>query len=103
MFDNVGPKIKVVSMTFAILGIISSFVGGGTIIGNGMTWLGVAILVIGSLLSWIGSLVMIGLSEIIENTYETKEYTKLMAMQQTGLSEKEVEDWCNGYEVDEDN
>jgi hypothetical protein len=102
MFENVGPKIKVVSMTFAILGIISSFVGGGAIIGNGKIGLGVVIIVIGSLLSWIGSLAMIGLAEIIENTYETKEYTKLIAMQQTGLSEKEVEDWCNGYEVDDE-
>ena len=72
MFSNIGGKIKVTAKVFCWIGIIVSVVGGlGMIVAGGV---GTALL--GSLLSWVGSFVMVGFGELIENTAEIAANTR---------------------------
>ncbi|MDD2647828.1 MAG: hypothetical protein PHI27_08700 [Eubacteriales bacterium] len=77
MFDNIGGKIKSLAKIVAWIGIICSVIVGvigmfqpvaafGTNI-NGILP-GVIVIVIGALSSWIGSWVMYGFGQLIENT-----------------------------------
>lgn len=76
MFDNVGDKIKGVAKVFCWLGIIVSVLVGivlmmvGVNTRNGeMTFIvGIVITVVGSLLSWIGSLITYGIGELVQNS-----------------------------------
>ncbi len=69
MFSNIGGKIKRLSTAICAVGIGVSVLCGMIIIASGaMLGMGFAILIGGSLLSWIGSFFAYGFGELIENT-----------------------------------
>lgn len=70
MFDNVGSKIKGLASFFCWGGIIASIIGGIILIGldEDLIFAGIAVIVIGSLLSWISSFVLYGFGELVVNS-----------------------------------
>ena len=90
MFSNIGRKIKVTAKVFCWIGIICSVISGiGMIVSSVaasryasfeyillMIGAGVAVIVLGSLLSWVGSFMMVGFGELIEKTTEIAENTR---------------------------
>ena len=69
MFKNIGKKIKVLAVVFCVLGIIGSLIAGGTLLdGWGTEAIGAAIMIGGSLLSWISSFVLYGFGELVDNS-----------------------------------
>lgn len=69
MFSNIGGKIKRLAIAICAVGIGVSVLCGMIIIASGaMLGMGFAILIGGSLLSWIGSFFAYGFGELIENT-----------------------------------
>ena len=76
MWDNIGGKIKGLAKIIALLGIISSIIGGivfFNIDGSGMyVGIGFATIFLGSLFSWIASWFMYGFGELIENSESIK-------------------------------
>ena len=76
MFKNIGGKIKGLAKVICYVGIAISVIAGIVMIGfgsfsyNGDTMIGVgfAVMLVGSLVSWIGSLFAYGFGELIENT-----------------------------------
>lgn len=77
MYSNIGKKIQGLAKFFAILGIIICVVIGGLIIQDaegaygyneiGLT-IGIAVIVLGSILSWIFSFVLYGFGRLVENS-----------------------------------
>ena len=67
MFDEIGRKIKILAKCITIIGIII-FVIYGIIIFANYRLLGLAIMLGGSLLSWISSFMLYGFGHLIENT-----------------------------------
>ena len=74
MFDNIGGKIQALAQIICWIGIIISAIVGLCVIGDSVL-LGLIIIVIGFLSSWIGSFVMFGYGELIEATSETRDMT----------------------------
>ncbi len=82
MFNNIGHKIKTVAKIFTWVGIISCVLygliiifSGGKATVNGMsfgyaasTLLGLAIMIIGSVCSWLVNLTLYGFGELVENS-----------------------------------
>ena len=70
MFTNIGGKIKGLAKAVCYIGIIVSVICGFGMIcsNNSDTVVGVVVLLGGSLVSWLGSLVSYGFGELIENT-----------------------------------
>lgn len=72
MFKNIGGKIKGLAKVICIVGIAISVVAGISMIGSGyngaMVGMGLAVMIVGSLVSWIGSFFAYGFGELIENT-----------------------------------
>ena len=80
MFSNIGRKIKVTAKVFCWIGIILSVVGGIGVIAAGFMELlprastaalilsGIGIALLGSLVSWVGSFMMVGFGELVENS-----------------------------------
>lgn len=70
MFDNVGGKIKAVAQVVTWLGIVVSVIAGLNIISidEGLAFQGFLVMVLGSLLSWLGALTLYGFGQLIENT-----------------------------------
>ena len=69
MFNNIGGKIKGFAKLICALGIIASIIGGVAIIGSG--WLaifGILTAIVGSLSAWIGTWVLYGFGELIDQT-----------------------------------
>ena len=88
MFDNIGKKIKGVAGFVFILGSVASVVYGlGTMMslsffsssyGSGIL-LGILIIGVGILLSWLSVLLIYGFGELIEKTTEIAKNTKDLA------------------------
>lgn len=74
MFRNIGDKIKIVAEVSCWLGIVGSVLYGIIIAGRIedsillSLLIGVLIMGLGSLLSWIGSFVLYGFGQLIENS-----------------------------------
>ena len=81
MFDNIGHKIKMLAKVLCWVGIIFSVAVGILFIRSGrpedgkisavgmiMTLIGFSILVGGSLFSWVGSFVLYGFGQLVENS-----------------------------------
>ena len=76
MFKNIGGKIKELAQVICYLGIAISVVAGIVMIGFGsssyngdtMVVMGCVVMIVGSLVSWIGSFFAYGFGELIENT-----------------------------------
>ena len=69
MFDNIGGKIKTLAQVICWIGIACSVVFGIAVVANEYTrLLGIAIIVLGPLLSWVSSFLLYGFGQLIENT-----------------------------------
>ncbi len=72
MFKNIGGKIKGLAKVICFVGIAISVVAGIGMMGSGyndaMVGMGLAVMIVGSLFSWIGSFFAYGFGELIENT-----------------------------------
>ena len=77
MYRNVGDKIKIVAETICWLGIVGSVVYGFYVMFNDIEnadvvllqiLIGLGIMIVGSLSSWIGSFVLYGFGQLIENS-----------------------------------
>lgn len=76
MFKNIGGKIKGLAQVICYLGIAISVIAGIFMIGFGsssyngdtMIVMGCVVMIVGSLVSWIGSFFAYGFGELIENT-----------------------------------
>lgn len=90
MFDNIGGKIKGMAKFFCWVGIIISVIAGIFILIGGasinysfgvsgvpMYFVGLAVIAIGSLLSWLGSLTLYGFGELVENSTYCAEALKI--------------------------
>lgn len=105
MYKNIGWKIKVVATIFAAIGMIFGItigiglfyilneLSGETASSAAIGFLVAAILV---LLSWIGSFVLFGYGELIEETSEIKNYL-VIKNETISIKDKiaELEDWKN--------
>lgn len=67
MFDNIGGKIKGASVTICVIGIIASLCAGFFFLREDL-FLGVVIMIAGSLVSWLGSFFSYGFGQLIENS-----------------------------------
>ncbi|MCH5212283.1 MAG: hypothetical protein J1G06_04650 [Oscillospiraceae bacterium] len=70
MFDNIGGKIKTLAQVVCWIGIIGSVISGIVMIAtdDDLAFLGVIVIVIGSLVSWVSSFTLYGFGHLIENT-----------------------------------
>lgn len=76
MFNNIGGKIKALAKIVCWLGIIASVLSGIILIAAGGTQnivTGIVTIVVGALSSWIGSFLVYGFGELIDNTAALKE------------------------------
>ena len=79
MFDNIGSKIKNVTVVFTVIGMAVSVIAGIVVMLLEKSFLnfllGVIVIALGCFISWLTSLGMYGFGQLIENT------DKLVAMQ----------------------
>jgi len=71
MFSNIGGKIKNLAIVVTWIGIISSVILGIIMMATGygeMVLIGFLVALVGSLLSWVGSFLLYGFGQLIENT-----------------------------------
>jgi len=100
MFDNVGGKIKVLAKVLTGIGIVASIISAISIWSQAgaryagpsgpYIWTGLLVLILGCLSSWLGSLALYGLGQMIENTdnisyYATRTY-EMARLQNNGDS-----------------
>ena len=79
MFNNIGGKIKGLAQFIAWVGIILSFISGIDVISSYSNFVGgLLVIVIGSILSWIGSFVLYGFGQLIENSDDMAEMIGVM-------------------------
>ena len=88
MFNNIGKKIKITAKVFCWIGIILSVAGGVGMIVAGFSGMlpqagsivtilgGIGTALLGSLLSWVGSFLMVGFGELVENSAEIAASTR---------------------------
>lgn len=90
MFDKVGSKIKVLAKIFCWVGIIISWILGIIAMSDGndrLVLLGLIFIIIGSLGSWLGSLITYGFGELIEKTTEIAESTTNLNFSNVGVDD----------------
>ncbi len=70
MFSNVGGKIKILAKITAWIGIVICVIYGFVMLVSveDMALVGLLIMTVGSLLSWISALVLYGFGELVENS-----------------------------------
>lgn len=73
MYRNIGGKIKTLSVVIALIGVIGSFIAGMVVLSQDAVGVGLCVILVGSLLSWIGSFALYGFGEMIENSAKTAE------------------------------
>lgn len=84
MFNNIGRKIKTFAKVMCWIGIIASVVAGLVMIATSFSGYapaagivaGILTAVLGSLFSWVGSFMMVGFGELVENTAEIAANTR---------------------------
>ena len=91
MFENIGRKIKTLAETLCWLGIVVSVLAGLTITGKDII-VGLLVLIIGSLCSWIGSFFAYGFGELIEKTTEIAANTSCFNNEPNNTSDNEYID-----------
>lgn len=79
MFENIGGKIKTTAVVVTVIGIIASVIGGIAIMAahtryNPTIFTGIGFLVGGCVGSWVGSFVLYGFGQMIEDLQECKGY-----------------------------
>ncbi len=70
MYSNIGGKIKVLAKVIACIGVVICIIYGFVMLVSmeGMALIGFLIMTVGSLLSWLSSLVLYGFGELVENS-----------------------------------
>lgn len=68
MYENIGLKLKGLATVWAAIGMIASFIGGLVMMTAEYVGAGWAILILGSLLSWISGMFTYGFGQLIENS-----------------------------------
>lgn len=68
MFDNIGNKIKSVASFICVVNIIVDCILGLFLIFSGGVLLGLFLIVIGALISWVNSFLLYGFGELIATT-----------------------------------
>ncbi len=68
MFDNIGGKIKKLAKFICIVGIIISIITGIVMISSNMAGAGFLTMIVGALMSWVGTFVLYGFGELVENS-----------------------------------
>ena len=84
MFNNIGSKIKTFAKVMCWIGIIASVVAGLVMIVSSFSGYvsalgivaGILTAVTGSLCSWVGSFMLVGFGELVENTAEIAANTR---------------------------
>ncbi len=79
MYDNIGEKIKLLAKVSAILMTIGCIIGGIALIATMdgfFVFLGILVIVVGSLISWVSSWVLYGFGELVENSASLKQIAK---------------------------
>ena len=77
MFENIGEKLKGLAVFLCWGGIVSSVIGGISLMIRALILAGLLTAVLGSLCSWISSWVIYAIGEIAENTEATRQVTVL--------------------------
>ena len=95
MFDHIGGKIKTLAKVCCVLGIIGSLLSGIVIISNNSyyrptTGVGIMVIVVGCLASWIGAFATYGFGELIETTVDNNKQLKTIESGIKQLLEKET-------------
>ena len=70
MFDNIGGKIKTLASVITWLGIVGSVIIGIILMATAeeLIFAGIIIAIVGSISSWIGSFLLYGFGELVENS-----------------------------------
>ena len=68
MFDNIGGKIKGLAKICCAIGMAMSVLTGGAAVIFTHNTAGIIMVIVGCISSWIGSLAVYGLGELIETT-----------------------------------
>ena len=68
MFDNIGDKIKALAKVLTIFGIVISVIYGMGLMVMNLFFVGILVMVLGSLLVWIGSFTLYGFGELINQS-----------------------------------
>lgn len=94
MFENVGSKIKVLAKFFCWVGIIFSLILGIVAMCTsdgyaGLVFLGLFLIIIGSLGAWLGSLFTYGFGELIEKTTKIAENTTNLNFSNEGVDDNQ--------------
>ena len=68
MFNNIGKKIKSLAVFVTWIGIIASIVSGMAIMTGGgeMIIIGIILIIVGGIASWVSSFLLYGFGELIE-------------------------------------
>ena len=77
MFDNIGSKIKSLAKVICWAGIVCTSIAGFIMLVSGedvISPLGLALMIVGPLSSWIGSFFVYGFGELIEKTTAIADY-----------------------------
>ena len=72
MFENIGGKIKTLAIVCTIIGIVISIAVGILYGAEEDFGAGLLIIILGCLSSWLGSFLLYGFGELIENTTEIR-------------------------------
>ena len=107
MFENIDGKIKSLSIVSSIIGIVGSIFGGIIICFTDMG-IGIALMVLGPILSWVSSFVLYGFGvliekvcEIAENTGRTSKIAIAQALEGNDEATQMVADVINEYKENE--
>ena len=75
MFDNIGKEIKTLAVVLTVIGIAASIIIGASLFNGSSagTFLGIAVMLVGTLISWIASFALYGFGELVDKTAETAE------------------------------
>lgn len=87
MFSDIGIKIKSLAQVMTAIGIICYVITGIVFMANDMALVGILIVLIGSLLSWVSSFILYGLGELIDNSVKIAEILEAYNCQ-TKIKEK---------------
>ena len=82
MFKNIGGKIKNLAVAITCIGIILSIVVGGVIISEGESTVGLLVMLVGFLASWISTFILYGFGQMVENS------DKLVAIEKMKLDSR---------------
>ena len=78
MFNNIGSKIRGLSIGCFVIGAVVSVILGIALLCNNATAMGLIYLFVGPVLSWLSTLLLYGLGQLIDDTAIIREATVAM-------------------------